>query len=104
MHEQERENGKSQATRGRKRAEKESDQQLLLQALMAMREGDFSARLPGDWTGLSGKIADTFNEIISTNARLAAELERVGDAVGKRGRTSQRVKCGMSRGAWGEME
>ena len=36
----------------------------LLQALLAMRDGDFSVRLPGDWTGLDGKIADTFNEIV----------------------------------------
>jgi hypothetical protein len=35
-------------------------------------------RLPGDQTGLDGKIADTFNEIVAANARLAAELKRVG--------------------------
>src|SRR5262245_37788480 len=37
----------------------------LLRALQAVRDGDFSVRLPGDWTGLEGKIADTFNEIVA---------------------------------------
>ena len=61
-------------------------------------------RLPGDWTGLEGKIADTFNEIVASNARMASELERVGTVVGKQGQTRQRVKFGRPTGAWGEME
>ena len=59
----------------------------LLRALQAVRDGDFSVRLPGDWTGLEGKIADTFNEIVASNARMASELERVGTVVGKQGQT-----------------
>jgi HAMP domain-containing protein len=80
------------------------EQRALLQALQAMREGDFDVRLPADWTGISGKIADTFNEIVSANARLADELDRVGQGVGKKGHTGQRVKCDNRRGSWGEME
>ena len=76
----------------------------LLQALQAVRDGDFSARLPADWTGVEGKIADTFNDIVAANARMAAELERVGTVVGKQGNTRQRVKFGRASGAWGEME
>jgi hypothetical protein len=55
-----------------------SDQHQLLHALQAVRLGDFSVRLPGDQTGLSGKIADTFNEIVAANERMARELEQVG--------------------------
>ena len=76
----------------------------LLRALQAVQDGDFSVRLPGDWAGIEGKIADTFNEIVASNARMAAELERVGTVVGKQGKTRQRVKFGRSSGAWGEME
>ena len=76
----------------------------LLRVLQAVRDGDFSVRLPGDWTGLEGKIADTVNEIITSNARMASELERVGTVVGKQGKTRQRVKFGRPSGAWGEME
>jgi len=76
----------------------------LLEALQAMQAGDFSVRLPGSQTGIAGKIADTFNEIISTNQRMAQQLERVGDVVGKEGKTRQRVTLGSDKGAWGEME
>ncbi|MFL6712076.1 MAG: HAMP domain-containing protein, partial [Sulfurifustis sp.] len=69
-----------------------------------MRNGDFSVRLPAEWTGIAGKIADTFNDIVTANARLASELERVGSAVGKKGRTNQRVRCERQAGAWGAME
>ena len=55
-------------------------------------------------TGLEGKIADTFNDIVSANGRMARELARVGAVVGKEGRTRQRVHFAGSSGAWGEME
>src|ERR1700752_1398749 len=67
----------------------ELDQRSLLETLQAVRNGDFSARLPGHWTGLAGKIADTFNDIVSANGRMARELKRVGDTVGKEGKTTQ---------------
>ncbi len=80
------------------------DLRHMLQALQAMRVGDFSVRLPADQTGLAGKIADTFNEIVAANERMAHELEYVGQVVGREGRTRQRVKFGLSNGAWAEME
>jgi HAMP domain-containing protein/CheY-like chemotaxis protein/signal transduction histidine kinase len=76
----------------------------LLHALQAMRVGDFSVRMPGDRLGIMGKIADTFNEIVATNERMASQLERVGQVVGREGKTRQRVRFGQTDGAWGEME
>jgi HAMP domain-containing protein/CheY-like chemotaxis protein/signal transduction histidine kinase len=76
----------------------------LLHALQAMRVGDFSVRMAGDRVGIMGKIADTFNDIVGTNQRMARQLERVGQVVGRDGRTRQRVRFGLSDGAWGEME
>src|SRR4029453_16090692 len=76
----------------------------LLSALQRMKDGDFSVRLPGNWVGLDGKIADTFNEIVASNARMADELERVGTVVGKQGKTRQRGRLGQAVGSWGEME
>ena len=35
---------------------------------------------------------------------MAQQLERVGQDVGRDGRTRQRMKLGVSSGAWGEME
>jgi HAMP domain-containing protein/CheY-like chemotaxis protein/signal transduction histidine kinase len=81
-----------------------ADLSVILGALQTMREGDFSVRLPGYWTGLHGKIADTFNEIVATNQQMSRELTRVGQAVGKEGKTSERARFHQSRGSWGEME
>ena len=76
----------------------------LLHVLQAMRVGDFSVRMPGHQVGLMGKVADTFNEIVTANQRMARQLERVGQVVGRDGKTRQRVRFGLSEGAWGEME
>jgi HAMP domain-containing protein len=80
------------------------DHRQLLRALQRMRNGDFSVRLPSDWSGTDGKIADTFNEIVAANHKIAEELTRVGHVVGKEGRTRERAKLDESKGAWGEME
>jgi HAMP domain-containing protein/CheY-like chemotaxis protein/signal transduction histidine kinase len=85
-------------------AESTADLAMILGALHAVRDGDFSVRLPGSWTGLPGKIADAFNEIVSANQQMARELKRIGQTVGKEGRTRERARFHQSRGAWGEME
>jgi len=82
----------------------EANLALILAGLQTMRDGDFSVRLPGDWTGLAGKVADTFNEIVSANQQIAQEMKRVGKAVGKEGRTREHARFSQSRGAWSEME
>jgi methyl-accepting chemotaxis protein len=77
---------------------------VILASLQTMRDGDFSVRLPGSWTGLAGKIADTFNDIVGSNQQMAHELKRVGQVIGKEGRTRERIRFQEPRGAWGEME
>src|SRR4051812_47548640 len=74
----------------------------LLHALQAMRSGDFSVRMTGDHLGIDGKIADTFNEIVAANQRMAQQLERVGQVVGREGKTRQRVKFGPASGSWAD--
>jgi len=76
----------------------------ILQSLQTMKDGDFSVRLPVTWTGLPGKIADSFNEIVTANQQMALELKRVGQAVGKEGRTRERIRAEERRGAWNDME
>src|ERR1700749_2106812 len=82
----------------------EVDLQELLSALQSMRDGNFAVRMAGDRAGLPGKIADAFNDIAATNQRMAEQLERVGETVGRQGKTRQRVKLARSTGAWAEME
>src|ERR1700759_608468 len=89
---------------GTEATEKALDLRKLLRALQAVRDGDFSVRLASDQTGLAGKVADTFNEIVSSNQRLAVELERVGPTVGKDGKTRHRMSSDRRSGAWGAME
>src|SRR5207302_4177170 len=83
---------------------KSLDQRKLLRVLQAVREGDFSVRLASDQTGLAGKVADIFNEIVISNERIARELERAGQIVGKDGKTRHRVSIDRRSGAWGAME
>jgi len=83
---------------------KPDSSQDLLHALQAMRSGDFSVRMTGSHLGIEGKIADTFNEIVAANQRMAQQLERVGQVVGREGKTRQRVKFGLASGSWADME
>ena len=74
----------------------------LLAAMMAFKRGDFSARLPEDWIGIPGKIADTFNTVIETNQRMAHELGRIGRVVGKEGQITQRASIGEVTNSWAD--
>jgi HAMP domain-containing protein/CheY-like chemotaxis protein/signal transduction histidine kinase len=76
----------------------------LLAAMRSVRNGDFSVRLPADWDGLPGKLADTFNDIVLANCRLAEELDQVSQRVGTEGKTRQRITPSARPGAWAEME
>jgi len=76
------------------------DSKQLLAALTAFKRGDFSAQLPDDWTGIAGKVADSFNEVIRINQRLTQELARIGRVVGKEGRIRQRASLGEASGSW----
>src|SRR5437660_7990198 len=76
------------------------DTTTLLNALTALKKGDFTARLPAEWTGVAGKVADTFNEVIELNDRMARELERLSRVVGKEGRLAQRATLGDVSGSW----
>ena len=76
----------------------------LLHVLQAMRGGDFSVRMPGDYDGLPGKIAEALDGIVAANQRMVHQLKRVGEEVGREGKTRQRMKFAMTNGAWGEME
>src|ERR1700722_17395181 len=80
------------------------DLSVVVASRQTMRDGDFSVRLPGNWIGVAGKIADTFNEIVTANQQMAQELKRVGQVVGKEGRTRERMRFHLPKAAWGEME
>src|SRR5207302_928014 len=78
------------------------DIKLLLTDQTALKQGDFSMRLPLDWNGTAGKIADTFNDVIERHEKMANELERISRVVGKEGKISQRASIGEVGGSWAE--
>jgi signal transduction histidine kinase/CheY-like chemotaxis protein/HAMP domain-containing protein len=78
------------------------DAKVLLSVLARVKEGDFTARMPIDWTGAAGKVADGLNEVIVANQTFGAELERVSRVVGKEGRLSQRVVLGGWAQSWSD--
>jgi len=93
------------ATNGSKNGHAEPfDLAVVLGALRRMRDGDFSVRLPSAWVGVEGKVADCFNEIVSANEQMAGELKRIGQVVGKQGRTRERTRFQHLRGSWADME
>ncbi|MGE0274295.1 MAG: HAMP domain-containing protein [Nitrospiraceae bacterium] len=81
-------------------APEEGHEKIILQALKAVKKGDFSVRLPVEWTGLMGKIADELNGIIELNAMFADEFKRVSHVVGKKGQLSERASVTEAIGAW----
>ena len=80
----------------------ELDESALLKALSAFKRGDFSVRLPEHWDGNAGKIADLFNDVIAMNQRMARELDRIGQVVGKEGRITQRASLGDVSECWAD--
>ncbi|HSE08128.1 MAG TPA: HAMP domain-containing protein [Nocardioidaceae bacterium] len=72
----------------------------LLDALSAMRDGNFRKRLPVLGDGLLGELAVVFNEIADRQLHLSSELVRVRRVVGREGRHSERLQSGLGEGGW----
>src|SRR5436190_1095257 len=74
----------------------------LLSALNDLRKGKEGVRLPIEWIGIAGRVADAFNQVVEMNERMAAELARLSHVVGKEGRIAQRASLGDVSGFWKE--
>ena len=78
----------------------EARSRLVLQALVAFRDGDFSARLPTHWSGTDGLIAEAFNQSIGQEERVTQAVAKLSVRVGKEGRLKQRISMPGAIGAW----
>src|SRR5213596_1396513 len=78
------------------------DRGALLKALRALRKGEFSVRMPMDLVGIDGEIAQAFNDVVEINEMIAEEFTRIGNEVGKEGKTGQRAKLPVATGSWQE--
>ncbi|TFZ08271.1 HAMP domain-containing protein [Ramlibacter humi] len=74
----------------------------LLKALTDLKKGNSKAQLPPDWSGVFGKVADAFNEVVSENVRMAQELARLSRVVGKEGKLKERAQISNATGFWRE--
>ena len=72
----------------------------MLSAMTSFRDGDFSVRLPVDWAGTEGRIAEAFNQALAHDERISREVGRLSASVGKEGRLKQRMSLPGARGGW----
>ena len=87
------------------RAEREervaaSELTTILSALTALQRGNASVRLPAEWPGLFGKVAEVFNDVVEHNQRMYSELERLSRVVGREGKLNKRASLGYVSGFW----
>ncbi len=73
---------------------------LILVAMAAYRDGDFTALLPTDWVGTDAQIAAAFNQTIAQTRRVTGEISRLSTTVGKEGRLKQRLSMPGAIGGW----
>ncbi|MBA4149550.1 MAG: HAMP domain-containing protein [Verrucomicrobia bacterium] len=78
------------------------DTQQLLVALTAIKKGDFSVRMPMNWTGAPGKVADVFNEVAELMERQMNDLSRISRVVGLEGKINERLSTDNIHGRWFE--
>ena len=72
----------------------------ILKAMVSFREGDFSVRLPLEWPGIDGRIAEAFNQTIIHEDHTSREIARLSVTVGKEGRLKQRMSLPAAVGGW----
>jgi len=73
------------------------DKRELLKAVVGLKKGNFTARLPGGWMGLM-EDRRGINEVIEMNQSLAAETERLSRVVGQEGVYRSVHRSGMCMG------
>ena len=91
-------NGANGADREIGRAELEQ----LLAALEAARDGDFRVRLPAAGKGLGADIRRAFNELADRREAFSKEVVRVGRAIGREGRLTERAVPPAGSGHWAD--
>ncbi|MEK6371103.1 MAG: HAMP domain-containing protein [Acidobacteriota bacterium] len=75
-------------------------ERLLLRTLTSMKKGDFKVRMPVEFTGTHGKIADTLNDILELSERSTQEIDRIATVVGKEGKLNSRAQVPAAGGQW----
>jgi len=72
-------------------------------ALQRLLDGDFSVRMPADWTGRAGMVASVFNALLDKLELLSSEHVRVTSEIGKEGRLGGWAEVHFLSGRWRAM-
>ncbi|MFE3499513.1 HAMP domain-containing protein [Kitasatospora sp. NPDC059160] len=81
----------------------EPELRQLLAGLTAVRDGDFSTKLPDDEHGLLGEIASVFNGMVDQLSHFTSEVTRVAREVGTEGRLGGQAKVPGVSGTWADL-
>src|ERR1700742_4549487 len=97
-------NGATPTRSARKRPgdELNGETSAILAALIALKRGNSDVRLPEEWPGQAGRIAEAFNEVVELNVRTARELARLNQVVGREGKLRHRASLGNVSGFWSD--
>jgi hypothetical protein len=76
----------------------------MLQALQAVKNGDFSVRLPEDESGTAREIAVTFNVLMEQLTTFTGEVSRVSNEIGKIGLLGGQAVVPDLSGTWLETQ
>ncbi|HZO00821.1 MAG TPA: HAMP domain-containing protein [Burkholderiales bacterium] len=71
-------------------------------ALVALRKGDPTAKLPLQGSPGFGKVSEVFNDLVEQNVAMAEELARLSQMVGKEGKLKRRASLQNARGFWAQ--
>lgn len=72
----------------------------LLEALRAIRRGNFITRMPMNQTGVAGEVAEAFNDVAELLEESTHVIEKVSHEVGLEGRTTVRAILPGAPGGW----
>lgn len=79
------------------------DEEQLLTVLTALKDGDFTRRMPTGGTGTAGKIAETLNALLDQLHGMEAETRRITHEMGTEGRFGGQADVPGLSGSWKEM-
>src|SRR4051812_45402598 len=93
-------NGVSATGTGADEQVSRAELERLLAALEAARDGDFRVRLSATGKGIAGDIYRAFNELADRREAFSKEVARVGRAIGREGRLTERAQAPAASGHW----